>query len=92
MTPFKLIALTLLISFNINANEYEVESDKAEPFIVQGYFDYCTEIRPDDEDEHNFILNCVNSQLSESGYDTFSSYQELITYMNKDDENDGNRD
>lgn len=82
----KLLIFSLLVTPSVVADEVE-HSNIPLPSLVKDYADYCSEIRPDDEVEIDvYILNCVNTQLIDSGFDTFSNYSELVEYMNKEDE------
>ncbi|RHW74935.1 hypothetical protein [Colwellia sp. RSH04] len=75
----------MLVMFNAAASTEQ--TNLAPPSLVQDYFDYCNEIRPDDEaDLNEYSLNCVNGQLSDAGFDTFTLYKEMIEHMNKEDE------
>lgn len=85
----KLITFSLLIAFSASATEEtqeEVQVNLAPPSLVLNYHEYCSEIRPDNEEANEYILGCVNEQLSDSGYDKFATYSALISHMKKEDE------
>lgn len=84
MTFSKLIAFSLLITLNALASEVEMTT-VAPPSLVEDFYDYCSEIKPDDEGDE-YLLNCVNAQLEDAGFDNFSSLNELLDHKNKKDD------
>lgn len=81
----KLIAFSLLVTLNAVATEIASEN-LALPYQVEEYFDYCTDTLSDEDGTDEHILNCVNSQLVDSGFEPFSTYAEMIAHMNKEDD------
>lgn len=87
MKLYKLMGIGLLVSMNALASE-PIETNLAPPSLVQDFYDYCSEVVPQDEDDtDSFKLKCVNEQLTDSSYDTFNSYKKLVDYMSEGDDN-----
>lgn len=86
----KLIGVSLLVSLNIYAIEVE-EKREIPTKVVESFYDYCVEIVTDDEpDIELFLFNCVNEYLNDATLKTFDNYQDLVNFLDKEDE-DGNR-
>ena len=81
----KLIAFSLLVTLNAVATEIASEN-LAPPYQVEEYFDYCTATLSDEDGTDEHILNCVNSQLVDSGFEPFASYSEMVGHMNNEDD------
>lgn len=85
MRKVSLLFLTLFL----NANLYADENDKlgmAEPEVVKSYYEYCIEIKTEEDELEQHILGCVNTQLEESGFDIFKSYRDIIAHIKTGDE------
>lgn len=81
----KLIAFSLLVTLNAVATELESET-LAPPPQVEEYLDFCFDPLSNDADTDEYTLNCVNALLKDSGFKAFSSYEEMVAYMNREDD------
>lgn len=77
----KMVALGLIVSLSSTFVIAE-NSTKAPPSIALNYLEYCQDILAENDGEHETnLLNCVNTELEGSGFDTFATYSELLTYV-----------
>ena len=83
MKLIKMVAFGLLVVANPAIVEAE-DVAKAPPSIALNYLEYCKDILVESDSDHEAnILNCVNTELEVSGFETFATYSELIAYVGK---------
>ena len=81
MKKFTYLLVAVMCSFSVVVNEEDSENNLFEADIetVAYFHDYCSS-QLDDSGEaqsENFILSCINNDLENSGYQTFSSYSQV---------------
>ena len=77
----KTVALSLMVSLS-SALAIAQDSTKAPPSIALNYLEYCQDILAENDGEYETnLLNCVNTELEDAGFDTFTTYRALLAYV-----------
>jgi len=85
MKKVSLLFVTLFTSGYLYADENE-KLGMAEPEVVKNYYEYCIEIKAEEDELEPHVLGCVNTQLKESGFDLFKTYRDIIAHIKTGDE------
>lgn len=85
-----IVLLTLTLSFSIAANESdEFDLFKPDVYLVESTHQYCSDQLSglNESDRNKAVLDCVNSDLQVSNYETFTSHSAILKFItNKEGE------